>query len=66
MSMMKLLLAWNISGISGFVEYFTFDPGERHKNSRLGRLTFPEAYIFLARKNLISHIPGFPAGDRDH
>jgi hypothetical protein len=66
MSMMKLLLAGNISGISGFLEYFTIDPGKRHKNSRLEGLTFSKAEVFPARKNLFSHIQGFPAGDRDH
>jgi hypothetical protein len=61
MSIIKLFLAGNISGISGFLEYFTFDPGKRQKNSRLGRLIFPKAEVFPARKSLISDIPGFPA-----
>jgi hypothetical protein len=60
-----LFPAGNISGISEFLKFFTFDPGKRQKNSRLGRLSFLKAEVFPARKILISDIPGFPAGDRD-
>jgi len=56
MSLIRLFLARNTSGISGLPEIF---------RSRSGKDP-SKAEVFPARKILISDIPGFPAGDRDH
>jgi hypothetical protein len=71
MSLIKLFLAGNSSGISGFPEIFRSESG---KNSPKGRLkysrgrekSYPKAEVFLMGKCLISDISGFPAGDADH
>jgi hypothetical protein len=53
MSLIKIFLAGNTSGIQNFLEPFAPNSGKKS----------PTADVFLARKSLTSDIPGFPAGE---
>jgi hypothetical protein len=70
MSLIKLFLARNTFGISGFPDLFRSETGKillRQKYSRPRGKNLPKAEeVFPAIKNFVSDIPGFPAGDADH